>query len=74
MSEQQASRWSTPRWSAKLPNATAFTSESKTTRFTAHARGTAAHRQLVDSPYLQINYDSGNAYVSGSDPDEMLKR
>ncbi|MGI6457353.1 MAG: sugar phosphate isomerase/epimerase family protein [bacterium] len=29
---------------------------------------------LVDSPYLQINYDSGNAYVSGSDPDEMLEK
>lgn len=27
---------------------------------------------LVDSPLLQINYDSGNAYIAGSDPYEML--
>ncbi len=27
---------------------------------------------LVDSPYLQINYDLGNAYISGNDPYEMM--
>ncbi|MEW6235896.1 MAG: sugar phosphate isomerase/epimerase, partial [Candidatus Omnitrophota bacterium] len=29
---------------------------------------------LVDSPYLQINYDSGNAYMAGTDPYEMLDK
>lgn len=28
---------------------------------------------LVDSDYLQINYDSGNAFIAGSDPDAMLE-
>ncbi|MBI1387010.1 MAG: TIM barrel protein [bacterium] len=28
---------------------------------------------LVDSPYIQINYDAGNAYIAGSDPYEMLE-
>lgn len=27
---------------------------------------------LVDSPYLQINFDTGNAFIAGSDPYEML--
>ena len=27
---------------------------------------------LVPSPFLQINYDSGNAYMAGTDPYEML--
>lgn len=29
---------------------------------------------LVDSPYLQINYDAGNAYIAGTDPYEMLEK
>jgi sugar phosphate isomerase/epimerase len=28
---------------------------------------------LVDSPYLKINYDTGNAYLAGEDPYEGLK-
>ncbi|MGC9328164.1 MAG: sugar phosphate isomerase/epimerase family protein [Candidatus Hinthialibacter sp.] len=28
---------------------------------------------LVDSPLLQINFDTGNAYVAGNDPYEMLE-
>ncbi len=29
---------------------------------------------LVDSPYLQINYDAGNAYIAGCDPYDMLEK
>lgn len=29
---------------------------------------------LVDSPYLKINFDSGNAFIAGSDPDAMLEQ
>ncbi|RJP35576.1 MAG: sugar phosphate isomerase/epimerase [Candidatus Omnitrophota bacterium] len=29
---------------------------------------------LVDSPYLQVNYDSGNAFIAGTDPYEMLDK
>ncbi len=29
---------------------------------------------LVDSPYLQINYDTGNAYISGIDPYMKLEK
>ena len=29
---------------------------------------------LVKSPYLQINYDTGNAFIAGNDPIEMLKK
>lgn len=28
---------------------------------------------LVDSPFLRINYDTGNAYLGGEDPYEGLK-
>lgn len=28
---------------------------------------------LVDSPLLQINYDTGNAFIAGTDPYEMLE-
>jgi sugar phosphate isomerase/epimerase len=29
--------------------------------------------QLVDSDYIKINYDTGNAYLAGNDPVEFLK-
>jgi len=28
---------------------------------------------LVDSPYLRVNYDTGNSYLAGQDPVEFLK-
>lgn len=42
--------------------------------FSQTAEGLLRIANLVDSPYLQINYDSGNAFIAGSDPDDMLEQ
>ncbi len=40
--------------------------------YTKRSEGLLRIASLVDSPLLQINYDTGNAYMGGSDPYEML--
>lgn len=41
--------------------------------FSKRTEGLLRIANLVESPYLQINFDTGNAYVAGSDPYEMLE-
>ncbi len=41
--------------------------------YTKRIEGLLKIASLVDSPFLQINYDTGNAFMSGNDPIEMLK-
>lgn len=41
--------------------------------FSQTAEGLLRIAGLVDSPWIQINYDCGNAYIAGSDPYDMLE-
>ncbi|MBZ0257815.1 sugar phosphate isomerase/epimerase [bacterium] len=40
--------------------------------FSKTTEGLLKIANLVDSPYIQINFDAGNAFIAGSDPYEML--
>jgi len=41
--------------------------------YTAHARSLLRILELNDSPWLRVNFDTGNAYLAGEDPYEFLR-
>ena len=40
--------------------------------YTAHVKTMLRILELVDSPWIRVNYDSGNTFLSGEDPYAML--
>jgi sugar phosphate isomerase/epimerase len=40
--------------------------------YTAHIKGLRRILELVDSPWIRVNYDCGNTFLSGEDPYAML--
>jgi sugar phosphate isomerase/epimerase len=40
--------------------------------YTAHIKSLARILELVDSPWIRVNYDCGNTFLSGEDPYAML--
>lgn len=41
--------------------------------FTTNPKTLSRILELVDSPYLRVNFDTGNSYISGHDPYEALE-
>ncbi|MCX7824639.1 MAG: sugar phosphate isomerase/epimerase [Verrucomicrobiae bacterium] len=41
--------------------------------YTAHTRSMLRILELNDSPWLRVNFDTGNAYLAGEDPYEFLR-
>ena len=41
--------------------------------YTSKVRSMVRILELVDSPWIRVNYDCGNTYLSGTDPYEMLE-
>jgi sugar phosphate isomerase/epimerase len=41
--------------------------------YTAHKKSMVRIMELIDSPWLRVNFDTGNSYLAGEDPYEFLQ-